>query len=99
VDVVDPMNPFGIRLDFGQAEIHHDGLLAASHDHARQLRIRAAVDLLVRDERRDVDEVPRSRLGDELAPPRAVVIAAARLMPAVCGVFGSSSSARTTRTP
>src|SRR5687767_13849985 len=33
------------------------------------------------------------------APARAVVIAAARLMPGVCGVLGSSSSARTTRTP
>jgi hypothetical protein len=33
------------------------------------------------------------------APARAVVIAAARLMPGVCGVFASSSPARTTRTP
>src|SRR3954471_16143046 len=33
------------------------------------------------------------------APARAVSIAAARLMPGVCGVFGSSSSACTTRTP
>src|SRR6476661_7481434 len=33
------------------------------------------------------------------APARAVVIAAARRMPSVCGVFGSSASPRTTRTP
>src|SRR5262245_28327859 len=33
------------------------------------------------------------------APARAVVIAAARVMPGVCGVLGSSSPARTTRTP
>ena len=33
------------------------------------------------------------------APARAVVIAAARLIPGVCGVFGSSSPARTMRTP
>src|SRR5689334_17747213 len=33
------------------------------------------------------------------APARAVVIAAARVMPGVCGVFVSSSPARTTRTP
>src|SRR3954447_8823384 len=33
------------------------------------------------------------------APARAVVIAASRCMPGVCAVFGSSSPARTTRTP
>src|SRR5881628_2131399 len=33
------------------------------------------------------------------APARAKSIAAARLMPGVWGVFGSSSCARTTRTP
>jgi hypothetical protein len=33
------------------------------------------------------------------APARAVVIAAARFMPVVWGVFVSSSSPRTTRTP
>jgi hypothetical protein len=34
-----------------------------------------------------------------LGTPRPVVIAAARVMPGVCGVFASSSPARTTRTP
>src|SRR3954468_8764653 len=33
------------------------------------------------------------------APARAAVIAAARFMPGVCGVLGSSSSAWTTQTP
>jgi len=33
------------------------------------------------------------------APVRAVVIAAALVMPGVCGVLISSSSPRTTRTP
>src|SRR4051794_39167716 len=33
------------------------------------------------------------------APARAAVIAAARLMPGVCGVLASSWSSRTTRTP
>src|SRR4051794_3892101 len=33
------------------------------------------------------------------APARAVVMAAARVMPGVCGVLESSSPARTTRTP
>jgi len=58
VDVVHPLHLLRIGLDVRQLEVDHDGLLPASHDHARQRRLRARVDLLVWHVRRDEDESP-----------------------------------------
>src|SRR5215211_4603959 len=68
VDVVDPVDLFRVRLDGRQVEVDDDWLLTAAYHHARQRGIRPGVDLLVRRERGDIDEVARSGLGRELEP-------------------------------
>ena len=48
----------GLRLfDGSDVQVHHHWVLAAAHEHALQQLIRG-VDFLMRDVRRDVDEVP-----------------------------------------
>ena len=68
VDVVHPLHLLRIGLDVRQLEVDHYGLLPASHDHARQRRLRARVDLLVWHVRRDEDEVAGAGLGDKFKP-------------------------------
>src|SRR5512147_2059164 len=65
MDVVHPMNFLRIRFHIGQVEIHHDGLLPAATQHARERFDIARVDLLMRNVRRNEDEVARTRLGSE----------------------------------
>ena len=68
VDVVDPVHRLGIGLDVGQVEVDDDRLLPAAAQHARQRLGVAGVDLLVRHERRHVDEVAGTGLGGEFEP-------------------------------
>ena len=63
--IVDPTHFFG-RLDRRNLEVHHDGLLAASHKDTFERLISAGVDLLVRNVRRDIDEVGGSGFSGEL---------------------------------
>jgi len=62
------MHFFRVGLDVGQVEVHDDRLLAAAHENARQRLVVAGVDLLVRDERRHVDEVAGAGFGGEFEP-------------------------------
>ena len=100
MNVVHPAHLFGLRLDVGQIEIDDHWLLAAAHDHARQRQVVARIDLLMWNAPvlalGSITTVPAQSFS---APARAWLIAAARSMPGVCGVFGSSSFARATRTP
>ena len=67
VEIVDPVDLLGLGLDIGQVEVDDHRLLAGADDARRTAAVpRLGVDLLVRDVRRDVDEVPRPGLGDEL---------------------------------
>src|SRR3984885_8023913 len=68
MQVVDPLDRFRIGFDARQVEIDYDRLLAAAHQHARQRRLVAGVDLLVRDEGRHVDEIARGGFGHEFEP-------------------------------
>ena len=72
---VDPEHLLGLfrRL---YIEVHRHRLAVGAHQHAFQHLVAAGVDLLVRHVGRDVDEVARTRFGDELkvlapAHPRA----------------------------
>jgi len=53
-------------LDDRYVKIHHDRILAAANQHAGQFLTRRGIDLLVRDVRRDEDEVAGPCLGGEL---------------------------------
>src|SRR5262249_42159729 len=53
------------RLD---VEVDHDGLVIATHHYAFERLARAGVDLLVRYERRHIDEIARTGFGGELQP-------------------------------
>jgi len=63
--VVDPPDLFG-RLDGRNVEVDDDRFLPASHEDAFERLIGAGVDLLVRNVRRDVDEVAGSGFSGEL---------------------------------
>lgn len=63
--VVDPAHFFR-RLGRGDVEIEDDRFLSASHEHTFERFIDACVDLLMRNERRDVDEVAGPRFSGEL---------------------------------
>jgi hypothetical protein len=63
--IVDPTHFFG-RLDGRNLEVHHDGLLAASHKDAFERLISPSVDLLVRNVGRDIDEVAGAGFSGEL---------------------------------
>src|SRR5262245_45873330 len=65
VDRIDPRHLLGLlhRLD---VEVDDDRLVVAAHQHAFERLVRAGVDLLVRHERRHVDEVAGPGLGHEL---------------------------------
>src|SRR5665213_2844801 len=65
MDVVHPEYFLGL-LDCGDVEVHHHRLLAAAQQHAFEHLVFARVDLLVRHEGRDPDEIPGPRLGGEL---------------------------------
>src|SRR5262245_16318193 len=65
VQVVDPANELR-HLDGLDVEIDDESLLAVAREHAVQLEIGTRIDFLVRYPGRDVDEVTRRRLGDEL---------------------------------
>src|SRR5262249_43199893 len=67
VERIDPAHLLG-RLGGREVEVHDHRLLARAHDDALQLLAGRGVDLLVRHERRDVDEVAGAGLGDELEP-------------------------------
>src|SRR5438874_11295940 len=64
MNIVDPMHLFGIWLDVRQVEIDDDGILTAATQHTRQRLGVARVDLLVRDGRWHIDEVPWPCLGE-----------------------------------
>src|SRR6266851_2764278 len=67
VDRIDPVD--GLRLlDRGDVEIDDDRFLVAAHEDAFERLRGAGVDLLMRHVRRHVDEIARSRLGDEFEP-------------------------------
>src|SRR6266851_1498606 len=67
VDRIDPVD--GLRLlDRGDVEIDDDRFLVAAHEDAFERLRGAGVDLLMRHVRRHVDEIARSRLGDEFKP-------------------------------
>lgn len=63
--IVDPSHLFR-RLDCRNVEVDDDGFLAASHENAFERLVGAGVDLLVRNVRRNVDEVAGSGFGGEL---------------------------------
>src|SRR5499427_5016967 len=70
---IHPLGPRGI-FDLGQVQVHYHGLLVTADHHAAQLLPGIGVDLLVRHERRHVNEIAGARLGHELqsvAPPHA----------------------------
>src|SRR5215472_10195080 len=65
VQIVDPANELR-NLDRGDVEVDDEPLLPAARHDAMKLELITRVDLLMRDIRRHVDEVPRPRFGDEL---------------------------------
>ena len=60
---IDPETASG-TLDRLDIEIDYHRLLAAAHDHARQRRVGRGVDLLMRHEGRNKDEIARPGFGD-----------------------------------
>src|SRR4029077_2955923 len=62
---IDPENFFRL-LYRGYIEIYHDGFLVAAHDHAHERFVHQRIDLLMRNKRRHIDEVSRSRVGKKL---------------------------------
>ncbi len=67
MDVVDPANVLGLGGD-RNIEIDDDRLLPAPDQDALERLLLGGVDLLVRNVRRDEDEVAWTGLGDELEP-------------------------------
>ena len=67
MNVVDPSNFFR-RLDCRDVEIDHDRFLSAAHQHTFERLIGARVDLLMRNERRNVYEVAGPGFSRELEP-------------------------------
>ena len=65
MDVVHPLDALGLG-DGREFEVDDDGLLAAAHDDALERRVGGGVDLLVRHEGWDKDEVAGTGVGDEL---------------------------------
>ena len=61
----DDFGPLEADYDYGYVEVHDDRLLTRAAEHAGQRLGVGRVDLLVRHVRRDVDEIARTRLGDE----------------------------------
>ena len=62
------------RFRTGEVEVHHDGVLTASDDDSFAGLVGASVDLLVRYERRNIDEIARSGFTAEfevVSPPHA----------------------------
>ena len=64
---VDPIDGFGF-FDGGDVEADGDCFVVTSNQDALEAFAPACIDLLVRNERRNVDEVAGPGLGDELQP-------------------------------
>ena len=65
VDRIDPEHRFRLFHWF-DVQVHHHGFVVAAHQHTLQRLIAAGVDFLVRNVRRDEDEVAGVGLGDKL---------------------------------
>ena len=65
--IVDPSDLFR-RLARRDVEVYYDRFLSASHEHAFERLIGAGVDFLMRNKRRDVDEVADAGFSGELQP-------------------------------
>src|SRR5262249_61874536 len=64
---VDPVHGLGF-FDGGDVEVDSDRFVVASDQHTLKAFATTCVDLLVRNEWRDVDEIAGTGLGDELEP-------------------------------
>jgi hypothetical protein len=67
VDRVDPAD-LPRRFDGLDIEVHDHRLAVASHENALEGLVRGGVDLLVRDEGRNIDEIARTSFRGVLQP-------------------------------